>query len=132
MSQENVELVQRGYAAWNRGDMDAMLALFDAEFEFVPSGVLPGLAPVYRGHQGWKDFWSDFRETWDSLQIEVNEAHDTGEHVVALLTFRARGRDGLEVHRQFANSWTLRNGLAVRLQAHGEWTTALEAAGLSE
>ncbi len=56
MSRENVELVERGYAAWNRGDMDAMLALFEAEFEFVPSGVLPGLAPVYRGHQGWRDF----------------------------------------------------------------------------
>ena len=132
MSLENVERVRQGYAAWNRGDMDAMLALLDSDFEYITSGVFPGLAPVYRGHQGFQDFWRDFRETWEILNIELNEARDAGQQVVMLLTFHARGRDSLEVRRQFGNVWTLRDGLAVRCEAYGDWSEALEAAGLSE
>ena len=131
MSQENVEIVRKGYAAWNRGDMEAMLALLHPDLEYVTSGLFPGLASVYRGHAGWRDFWRDFRETWDSLQIEIEAAHDIDERVVALLSFHARSRDGLEVDRQFAVIWTFDNGLAVRLHSYGDQTEALEAAGLS-
>lgn len=130
MSRENVERVQRGYSAWNLGDMDAMLALMGPDFEYLTSGLFPGIAAVYRGHQGWRDFWRDFRETWEMLRIELDEARDAGEEVVTLFTFHARGRDGLEVRRQFGNVWTFRDGLVVRIQAYADWSEALEAAGL--
>ena len=57
MSQENVELLRRFIEAFNRGDLEAALALADAppEFEFVPSGVLiPDLASVQRGPEGYE------------------------------------------------------------------------------
>jgi ketosteroid isomerase-like protein len=132
MSRENVEVVRQGYAAWNRGDMDAMLAIFDTDFEYVSSGLFPGLAPVYRGHQGWRDFWRDFRGAWETLRIDEDELHAANERVAALFTFSARGRDGLEVKRQFANVWTFREGLVVRIEAYPAWTEALEAVGLRE
>ena len=34
MSQENVELVQRNFQAWNRGDVDAWLELAHPEVEW--------------------------------------------------------------------------------------------------
>ena len=131
MSQANVELLKRGVAAFNRGDMDAMLALLDPELEFITAGLFPGVAPVYRGHDGWVAFWGDFRGTWDSLRVETNELRDAGDQVVLLMTFDARGRNGLEVHRKFANVWTVRDGLAVRIQSFGDWGAALESVGLS-
>ena len=45
MSQENVELVRQIYAAWNQGDLDAMLAVLHPEVEFVTSGAFPGRIP---------------------------------------------------------------------------------------
>ena len=130
MAHENVELVKQGVEAFNRGDMNEMLAILDPEVEFVTAGLFPGTAPLYRGHDGWVTFWRDFRETWESLSIKADEFRETGDRVVLLMTFDARGRDGLEAHREFANVWTLRNGRVVRLQSYGEWSAALEAVGL--
>ena len=44
MSEENVELITRMYRAWNNGDMEALIDVFDAEVEVRPA--LP------RGGQG--------------------------------------------------------------------------------
>ncbi len=132
MSRKNVDVVRRGFEAWNEGDMEAMLADLDPRIEYVATGLFPGVAAVYRGHDGWRDFWRDFREVWESLHIEIDELRVVDEQVVALLTFHGRGRAGLEVRRQFGNVFTFRNGLAVRIQAYGDWNQALEAVGLSE
>ncbi len=133
MSEENVELFRRGIEAYNRGDLDTLLALIHPDFEYVTAGLFPGLRPVYRGHEGQRELWRDFRKTWDSLKIEINELHDTGDgRVVALLTWHARSREGLEVHRQFGTIGAAKNGLGVRQQVYGTWSEALEAAGLSE
>ena len=132
MSQENVEQLVMGFKAWNRGDMEAMLASLDPDIEYVATGLFPGMEPVYRGHEGFRLFWRDFREVWEALQIEVEEIRDLGERVAARLTFEGRGRAGLEVRREFGNVWTFRNGLAVQVKAYADWTEALEAVGLSE
>ena len=132
MSQANVEVVQQAYSAWNDGDMDSMLALLHPSFEYVSSGLFPGLAPVYRGHEGWRHFWRDLRDPWESLRIVLHELRETREGVCSLFTFDGRGRDGLRVHRRFGNVWTFREGLVVRIQAYGEWAEALEAVGLLE
>jgi ketosteroid isomerase-like protein len=132
MSRENVEVVRRIYEALNRGDMDAMLANLHPDVELVRTGVFPGLDPVYRGHDGARRFWQDFRGPWESLSIAVHELRDCGERVLALFTFEARGRDGLELRRQAAQVVTIRDGLTVRGENHGDWATALEAVGLRD
>ncbi len=132
MSQENVERVRRGIEAYNRGDLDAMLAMAHPDFEYVTAGLFPGLRPVYRGAEGYRELWRDFRQTWDSFQVEIDEMHEAGERIVALLTFRARSREGLEVERQFGQVLTVKDNLAVRQQFYGDWSEALEAVGLSE
>jgi ketosteroid isomerase-like protein len=41
MSQENVEIVRRGYEAVNRGDIDGVAGLLAPHFEYVASGLVP-------------------------------------------------------------------------------------------
>jgi ketosteroid isomerase-like protein len=132
MSRENVELARIAYEAWNEGDFDALLAILHPEIETLTSGVYLGLDPVYSGHDGFRKFLRDFVGTFESLRTEVEELRDCGECVLALLTFEARGRDGLEVRRQAGNVLTFRDGLAVRIEAYAEWAKALEAVGLRE
>lgn len=132
MSQENVELALTAYQAWNEDDLDGQLATLHPDIEWVTSGVFPGLQAVYRGHDGYRKFCRDFRGTFESLHIGVEQIRDCGERVVALLAFRATGRDGVKVRRRAANVLSFRDGLAVRIEAYGDWADALEAVGLSE
>ena len=129
MSEENVELARRAYEAWNRGDVDGVLALCHPELEYHASGIYPGLDAVYEGHEGFRKFERDFRATWESLSIDIERLEDHGEQVAVLGTFEARGRDGMSLRRPMANRVTIRDGLAVRIDAYGEWDQALEATG---
>jgi ketosteroid isomerase-like protein len=56
MSQENVELARRAYEAFNRGDLDGMVADFASTFEYVPTGAIPGAGDAHPGPEGWKEF----------------------------------------------------------------------------
>jgi ketosteroid isomerase-like protein len=49
MSQENVEVIRRAYEALNRGDLDGAVEDAAQDFEYIPSGTIPGTAAVYRG-----------------------------------------------------------------------------------
>jgi ketosteroid isomerase-like protein len=67
MSQENVEIVRRSIDAFSRGDLEGVLETFAPEFELRPSGRFGDTAPVYRGRQGWVDFWSAYpgHDPWE-------------------------------------------------------------------
>jgi ketosteroid isomerase-like protein len=130
MSRENLELVRSGYEAWNRGDMDAMLTALHPDFEMRSAGVFPGLEPVYRGSEGWRRMWDDFAGPWESLLLTVDEMRDCDERVLTLVTFEARGRDGLEVGRSWAHVWAFRDGLVVSIENYADQAVALEAVGL--
>jgi ketosteroid isomerase-like protein len=80
------------------------------------------------GHDGFKKFWRDFRNTWQSLDLIINELRDCDKRVVALVTFERRGRGGLEVRRQTGAVHTLRDGLVTRIENYEGWAEALEAA----
>ena len=129
MSQQNLELTRRAFEAWNRGDIDGVLALCHPELEYHASGLYPGLDTVYRGHEGFRKFERDFRATWESLSMEVERFEDHGDQVAVLGTFEARGRDGMSLRRRAANVVTVRDGLAARIDAYGDGDHALEAIG---
>jgi ketosteroid isomerase-like protein len=42
MPQNNSEIARRAYAAFNRGHLDAVVADFAPNFEYVPTGASPG------------------------------------------------------------------------------------------
>ena len=48
MSQENVEIVRRYYAAWNAGGLDAARAFWSDDFEWHDAPEMPD-SSVYRG-----------------------------------------------------------------------------------
>lgn len=122
--------MRRGYQALNRGDIDAFLAVLHPEHELRPSGIVPGLKPVYHGRRGFREFWRDWGEQWESITADVDELRAAGDRVVGLVTNRARGRDGVEVRRQGAHVITLRDGLVLRTTVYASWAEALQAAGL--
>jgi ketosteroid isomerase-like protein len=57
MSQENVELVKAAYEAFNRRDLDTMLAL--AHDEVVVESRLVAIEGGYRGLEGVRRWWTN-------------------------------------------------------------------------
>jgi ketosteroid isomerase-like protein len=128
---ENAELVRRGYEAWNRGDVEGVLALLDPEIEWrgythIPeSGSLAGRDQV----QAWLE---RFLEAWEELEIELTDLIDAGDRVVALVRFRALGRgSGAQVEGGVdAHVWTVRDGNIAAVKLYQGTREALEAVGL--
>jgi ketosteroid isomerase-like protein len=48
MSQENVEIVRRGFDAFDRGDLEGVLDLLGPEFEFHTAQLFSDTDSVYR------------------------------------------------------------------------------------
>ena len=136
MSQEYVEVAQRAVEAWNADDLDAFLAELDAEIEWYPS-IEPGLegkATTYRGHDGARKAWREYRgEAWERLTSRPQEFRDLGESVLMLgqMDFTAR-TTGIEFSREVAELFEFRGGKIVRARDFLTHAEALEAAGLSE
>jgi ketosteroid isomerase-like protein len=135
MSQENVEAFKRAVDATNRGDVEALLEYVDPGVEFVAfmEVLLGGEARVYTGHAGVREFFRDFSDHFDQLHWEYPDIRDLGDRVLAIGTFRARGRaSGAEVETPLAALTDFENGIATRVWSTGDPAEALEAAGLSE
>jgi ketosteroid isomerase-like protein len=133
MSEENVEVVRRTIDAYNRGDLEGMLDHLAPEFEMHPSGRFMDTQGVYRGREGFIDFWNTFQAAWESITVSIERIEDLGDRVLALGTFHGRGREsGVAASVEVAWLGTIRDGLVVRLRTFAKWDEALEAAGLSQ
>ena len=136
MSQENVESVRRAAEAWNTDDLDAFLAELDPEVEWHPSiePALEGGETIYRGHDGARKAWDDYRGgAWERMRGRIQEVRDLGESVVVLGHIHLTARTtGLEFSQEVGQLITFRGGKILRSQDFLSHTEALEAAGLSE
>ena len=138
MSQENVEVVRRLFAAFQSVDVDNFGRRFDEVREFFDPEVEWVAAPhsllaseEYRGYDGVRRFWTQFLSAWDEYAVEVEELIDAGDQVVAVMRLSGRTNE-LEIDEMRSSLLTLRDGKVVRIEPFANKDGALEAAGLSE
>jgi ketosteroid isomerase-like protein len=130
MSQENVEIVRRTYAAFERGDISA--ALDDADPGLVTYRADPEAA-TWHGPEGFLQAFADWTEGFDDFSATAEEFIDAGERVIVRVHQRARGHgSGVPVEADFWFVHTLSDGKITRLDMFASKGPALEAAGLSE
>jgi ketosteroid isomerase-like protein len=136
VSQENVDLVRRLFDAVAERDGATVLSIYHPEIEWDGSRhrwseMLPGQA-IWHGHDELRRFSRRYYEMWEDLQNEIEEVIDAGEHVIAVVNSRARGRaSGVEVEWAHHGSvWTIRDGKVVRVVWFPDRAEALESLGL--
>jgi len=133
MSQENVEVVRRSIAAWNRRDLRTWLASFSSDAEIDWSRARGPLKGVYRGPGEIETLWKEFFFTFEEAQIETTHGFtDAGSEVVVSNTSHFRGREGIAVSASSTWVFTVENGQITCLRLFHERAEALQAAGLSE
>jgi ketosteroid isomerase-like protein len=131
MSQENVEIVRRGYAALERGDLDAIRG--GVHPEVVAWAHPRGAEGRYEGPAGVVDFISEWAESFDDFTNVTEEFTDAGDKVLVRVLQRGRGKEtGIPVESRFWLVHHLRDGKAIQMDLYANEKEALEAAGLSE
>ena len=81
MSEENVEIARRGYAAYNRDGPHAIIEYLDPEVEWGTPEQDPFMTGTYRGHEGVRRFLDEFFELFEEARIEPEEFLDAGDRV---------------------------------------------------
>jgi ketosteroid isomerase-like protein len=132
MSQENVEIVRRSFAAYARGDIEETLSYIDPEGE-LHSAIIGGAeGNVYRGHDGFRRWHAETEAAFEELTTELTEFRDLGDRVLGLGHVHAHGRaSGLELDSATGWVFTLRDGKVVKAEGFLSIDKALEAAGSS-
>ena len=130
MSAADVEIVSKGVEAYNRGDVEAVLAMTAPDVVLVPvRALLEGGS--YEGHDGVRRFMADMDEDWAERAIEIDEIRDLEGTILVLGQFRAVGRSGVEVRQPLAWRSEVRDGKLIRMQAYSDVSVALNELGLS-
>jgi ketosteroid isomerase-like protein len=133
MSPQNVEIARGIYEAWNRGDVDALVAAFDRNAQVRPALSAFMRSTVYRGQDGVRDWFADTYEPWSDLRVEPLRFIEAGERLVVVVCLHARVPGGrVPVDSEIAHVVTIRNGRIVRLDGYDEPQAALRAAGVAE
>jgi ketosteroid isomerase-like protein len=133
MSQENVEIVRRTYAEWERGKMTAGVELFDPEIRFESFMPDANERIVANGPEEVEAFMREFLGQWRDYRLIADEVREVGKDKVFVGGYQAAtGRQsGVAVESPMYSVWTVRNGKVVGLLFEPDRQTALEAAGLS-
>jgi ketosteroid isomerase-like protein len=136
VSRENVEVVRRVMDAEARREEAAIFALYDEDIVWDVSeagGPVAGVVGALRGHAGVRSWLRTWYEGFENVTYEVEELLDAGEHVLAVITMRGRGRtSGADVLTRLYGAWTMRDGKVVRVAWFDSREKALEAVGLRE
>lgn len=133
MSQENLEIAERGIDAFNRRDVEVLAELTTRDFAWFPA--LPGTVEGgdYRGRDGIETYLGDIRDIWETLRVLGDEFRDLGDRVLALGRTEGRGQaSGVQVDAPLAMVFDFRGGKISRVRTYLDHGEASRAAGLSE
>jgi ketosteroid isomerase-like protein len=138
MSQENVELVRRGWDVFTEGmDQGNWTAVFDEglfapECTLTPPREVPG-SKTYVGREGFIAFLQEWTEDFLDWRIWPEEIIDAGDdRVVAVVCQSARGKEsGAAVQVRFGVVYAIEDGQIIDQRHYLDLAEALEVAGVS-
>jgi ketosteroid isomerase-like protein len=125
MSQENVDLVLRGIDALNRGDIEAALAPFHEDLEFLDVGT----GHFDRSRREFGDFLRSWLSAWTHYHETPEEVLDLGDRVLVAVRAAGEGRrSGVVLDERHAEIHEFRDGLVARVTSYPTYEAAFEAA----
>jgi ketosteroid isomerase-like protein len=120
---EGSEFAAQVYAAINARDRAAITALT------APDIVFATTVEAYHGPEALLEWMDEGDDAFDDFSIELLEVEELGEHVVASMRQRGRGKaSGAEVDDHITHVWTLRDGRGTRVQSFANHDDALRYA----
>jgi ketosteroid isomerase-like protein len=120
MAHPSQELVQRGYEAFGRGDIPAVLELFAVDIAWHVSGR-SAVSGDYKGHEEVVGFFTKLMElSGGTFNLQIHDFTASDDHVVVLTSESAR-RGAASITDNNVHIWHVRDGKATEF-----WTTSLD------
>lgn len=112
-----LQIIQDHYAASARGDVDAMVAPFAADVEWIEMAGFP-YAGTYIGPEAVKaGVFGRIGAEWSDYQAVPERFVCQGGQVVAIGHYSGTNQaTGASMRVRFVHHWTLRKGLVVRFE----------------
>jgi ketosteroid isomerase-like protein len=128
---ENVRVVRDLMTAFNRRDIERVLALVDPTVAFFApqTASAVGQKMIYRGHEGMRHYFHQVGQVWQRLHLSPYEFQVKGECVV--VTGRISGDcNGMRIDSHAAWGWRLRSGKVVWGRSYESSKEAFEDTGV--
>jgi ketosteroid isomerase-like protein len=135
LSEANVEIVRGLLEAFQRRDHERAFDFYEPDIVWQDYSPASDLRGVYHGHDGIRTCWRRWLSAWRDIQFELQDLHDAGDDVVALIRRQRHwGRQSaIETEAPpYALVFTIRGGKVVRWRNFPEQADTLEAVGLAE
>jgi ketosteroid isomerase-like protein len=134
MSEENVEVVRRIYAEWERGNFSAGVERFAPDIRFETWMPDASENVNANGIAELRDFMRNWFAQWKNYRVIGDEFREVGDDKVFVAGRQAATghQSGAEVESPGFSVWTFRDGKVVSLFLNYDRQNALKAAGLSE
>ena len=128
-NQDNLRIVQEGYADFARGDVQTLLGKFAEDIEWViPGSENNPLTGIYQGRSRVAEFFKLLSDVTEISTFEPREFIAQGDKVIVLGRETGRVKStGRTFQSDWAMAFTLRNGKVVKFQEYAD-TANLAAA----
>lgn len=127
------EVFAREIDAWNRGDLDLVMAELteDHEWDLTRSDI-PGEKEVHCGHAAYLAFARRWRNVLGATQLEIVDAKELpdGRLFTILLHTGTGARSGVSVERTTVQILSFDNGKVARTVVYGDLDEGRAAGGL--
>jgi ketosteroid isomerase-like protein len=131
MSEENIAVVRRAFAAWNAGGMEDLPELYDPEVIMRAPPGWPEPGP-FVGRDAVMQQFRQVRDAFDKDSIEfMSDLLAAGDRVIVRTNWHGTGH-GPQSDLEWTTVCTVRNGRIFGVEYFWDHAEALEAAGLSE
>lgn len=132
MSQENVEFVRQSFEVWNKGAYAEWKSMHHPSVIVVPPEDWPE-SQTSENRDAWFSQAMRLTDSWEEQRVEVEDLHDLGDHVLAMVRWVTRGKGShIDLETPMAAVITISEGQIVRADYFLEREQALEAIGLRE
>ena len=113
---ENGDYVRRWVDAWNRGELEALIADSSPDIEWIVSREHPD-ATTHRGVDAVADYLRDWISTMPDLRVEIDELQEAGDKVLVVLRLTGTGAgSGAATEVRTAMISTFRDGKFLRTE----------------
>jgi ketosteroid isomerase-like protein len=133
VSEENVDLVRRAVAAFNRPDLEGLAEVVSPEWVLDWSQSEGPQKGVYEGLEEATEWMKATQDAFESFQVEPVEYLDFGDRIILRAQVGGRGRgSGVEVNAKGTTLWEIRDGRVTRMtlfQSDEEALAAVKPAG---
>jgi limonene-1,2-epoxide hydrolase len=124
---ENVAVVRAFVGAFQRDDLDSVIDTLHPAVEVNEWPEGPE-ARTYHGHDGVREAIAVWSESWERMDITIEDVSEVGERVVITLHQRFKGKGSeVEVAITSTNVFTVRDSKIVRVQLFTDREAALAA-----